>query len=128
MISKAKYKKYIEYLNSQEWKSLRLRIIRERGYKCERCPFKSLNTKGLQLHHKTYRNLFNEKDEDLEVLCAACHKTHHSKQSGNKKISKPGDLIRKAKRNKALRDLGKRDQKWLKSINTPRFDSFRVIL
>jgi hypothetical protein len=31
----------------------------------------------LEVHHKTYERLGDERDEDLEVLCARCHEQHH---------------------------------------------------
>lgn len=38
-----------------------------------RCPA----TRALQVHHKTYERLGEERDADLEVLCETCHKGHH---------------------------------------------------
>jgi cytochrome c len=31
----------------------------------------------LEIHHKTYKNIFNEKMEDLELLCHSCHQQEH---------------------------------------------------
>ena len=31
----------------------------------------------LQVHHLTYERLGNERDEDLKVLCWACHEREH---------------------------------------------------
>ncbi len=68
-LEKSEYK---EYLRSKNWKQIRSDIITERG-KCERCGSKE----HLQVHHKTYKNIFNELPTDLEVLCSRCHKKHH---------------------------------------------------
>lgn len=66
--------RYYKYISSLDWNKLRQRLIKERGDKCEKCG----STEFLQVHHKTYRNVYKEKDEDLQVLCRRCHfKTHH---------------------------------------------------
>lgn len=69
-------KKYNEVIHSFRWRYLRRRLIAMRGYRCQRC--KSMGT--LQLHHKTYKRLGKELDEDLEVLCIACHKLADKKR------------------------------------------------
>lgn len=38
-------------------------------------------TQFLSLHHKTYKNLGRELDEDLEWMCGRCHDRHHKKES-----------------------------------------------
>lgn len=65
--------RYLSYIQGSVWKKLRSRIIKQRGSCCERCG----KTKNLQVHHKTYKRLFNEKDSDLEVLCRGCHMKEH---------------------------------------------------
>lgn len=61
---------YLAYLDSPEWWATRKLAIRRADYQCERCracgPF--------EVHHRTYRTLGCEADEDLEVLCPACHR------------------------------------------------------
>jgi len=69
-----KYELYRAYLNTPEWKAIRMEIISIRGC-CERCK----STYRLEVHHKSYRNLFNESPSDLELLCNTCHKTEHNK-------------------------------------------------
>ncbi len=69
---KSHKEKYYTYLLSCKWRKIRTKIIKERK-SCERCGSKII----LQLHHKTYENIFNEKDEDLELLCRKCHKLEH---------------------------------------------------
>lgn len=66
-------KKYKEYLKSKAWANIKSELYNSRGKKCERCASKLF----LQVHHKTYKNIFNEKPEDLEILCDACHKKEH---------------------------------------------------
>lgn len=67
---------YKRYINSTVWKKTRLRIIADRGGKCERCD----NIKSLQVHHLTYENMGNELDTDLEVLCRTCHNKEHGRK------------------------------------------------
>lgn len=52
----------------------RNRALMLAGYRCERCDSK----RDLQVHHRTYERLGHEWDEDLEVLCDACHGEHHA--------------------------------------------------
>lgn len=85
--------KYKQYLNSKEWLDIRLDIITTRK-KCERCG----STNRLQVHHKTYKNIFNEEPEDLELLCGGCHKKEH-------------DLIDKEKHHKETRKRKKKVNK-----------------
>ena len=76
--------KYKEYIKSEKWLQIRLDVIQTRG-NCERCGSKN----KLQVHHKTYKNLFKEEPEDLELLCYGCHMTEHKlidKQKHHKKI------------------------------------------
>ena len=71
----SKYKSYSDYLHSKQWKYKRKRILEQRGFKCEKCQ----STTNLQVHHLTYKNIFHEKDIDLQVLCRFCHAKIHGK-------------------------------------------------
>jgi len=66
--------KYHEYLLSEKWASLRIKKIAEAGGKCQMCN----KNVSLQVHHRTYDNIFNEKLSDLIVLCKYCHKKFHN--------------------------------------------------
>lgn len=70
-----KYNSYSDYLKSKEWKNKRKRLFKQRNNKCENCG--SINK--LHLHHLTYKNIFNEKDNELQVLCSYCHAKIHGK-------------------------------------------------
>ncbi len=93
---KTKYKKY---LLSDEWATMKIDLIHIRGHKCERCPSKG----NLHLHHLTYKNVFNEEPEDLELLCAKCHATEH----GITKAKKPKKK-KKVKNKRAFKPKKKR--------------------
>lgn len=65
-------KEYEQYLKSNEWITKRDKI-REKRKLCEICK----EYENLQVHHLTYENLGNEKDEDLILLCKKCHFAIH---------------------------------------------------
>lgn len=65
---------YENYINSTQWKNFRIKLFKERGFKCELCGSK----KNLQVHHITYENLSTEKDDDVLILCQVCHQKAHS--------------------------------------------------
>jgi|SRR5580704_15102229 5-methylcytosine-specific restriction endonuclease McrA len=64
---------YAKYLKSNWWKTKRKQVLKAVGRKCQRCGA----TRGLQVHHLHYNTLWREKNTDLEVLCAACHRHEH---------------------------------------------------
>lgn len=76
---------YYKYLNSPEWTQLKIDLFEFRGKNCERCG----SDFCIEVHHKTYKNLYHEEPEDLEILCRRCHKTHHrriNKHKMNKRL------------------------------------------
>jgi len=100
------YNKYRTYIKSKEWKKLRLDIYKIRKGVCERCGH-NLNFE-FHLHHKIYDNLFNEKLEDLEILCLYCHlKEHNLLTPKNKKQLNKRTLKRQRKIKKLRKDMKK---------------------
>ena len=83
--------KYDDYLLTKHWRAKRKVIIAERLGICEKCK-KKIEEKGkIHIHHLTYENIGDEKNEDLMLLCENCHnKIHHrgKKKSNNPKKSK----------------------------------------
>ena len=76
----SKYKEYNEYLASEQWSDLRLKIMYRDGFKCKKC-----NTReSLQVHHKDYRFLYAKNYEtDFKVLitvCKDCHQKIHKRE------------------------------------------------
>jgi len=61
---------YHQYMNSIEWYRKRERWLRLADYECQWC---SRMQTTLYIHHLTYENFYNEKDEDIIVLCKPCH-------------------------------------------------------
>ncbi len=67
---------YHAYLQSDAWHQKREFMLRRAGYRCQVC-----NKKGrLELHHRTYERLGEERMEDLLVLCSSCHGLFHGHQ------------------------------------------------
>jgi hypothetical protein len=68
---------YDEYLSTPEWRRRRNRALMRASWHCEqpRCS----STVALQVHHRRYDHLGEERDGDLCVLCAAHHLGVHQK-------------------------------------------------
>lgn len=66
---------YKDYLNSDHWKNTRDAALTRAGNQCQNCG----ETRGLQVHHKTYARRGKEKPGDLQVLCDHCHQKAHGK-------------------------------------------------
>lgn len=70
---------YKQYLKSNHW-DIKRRGILKNNNRCANCN----ETLNLEIHHLNYKNLGNEKLEDLIVLCKNCHKiVHECKNSIN---------------------------------------------
>ena len=65
---------YEAYLRSPLWAAARRRALRRAGSRCQVCNADG----GLEVHHRTYERLGREHDDDLFVLCAACHGIFHA--------------------------------------------------
>ena len=108
--------KYIEYLNSPEWRIIREQRLTKDRYTCRACG----STKNLQVHHLSYSNIYHEKMEDLITLCQECHSSFHKEKNDVKAAQ---EAKRKEKFDKAMKgneeNLEKlyEDMKKLKIIN-----------
>ena len=68
---------YNNFIESDEWKSKRESILKERGLVCEKCG-KEKKKYQLQIHHKNYDKEFGkENNDDLMVTCKNCHDELH---------------------------------------------------
>lgn len=71
-----------------KWQKRRLEMLESAGYQCQSCED---TEKTLHVHHKRYikgRDVWDYADDDLEVLCADCHKHEHwQKDELNKMVS-----------------------------------------
>lgn len=73
-------KEYKKYLKSNEWKSIKKKVMRRDKNQCQICFY----NKKLNVHHMTYRSIFKENCNDLILLCRRCHGRLHkiSKSKG----------------------------------------------
>lgn len=62
--------KYTKHIASPEWARIRDERVRLDQGKCTRCGRSDLR---LEVHHRTYERLGDERIEDLETLCVLCH-------------------------------------------------------
>jgi len=61
---------YEDYLNSDEWKDKRRRVLERDRHTCQAC----LRRPADEVHHLTYRHVFNEPLFDLMSICRLCHR------------------------------------------------------
>lgn len=67
---------YYRYCASPEWAKKSKEAKQRAGNRCQLCN-QSNRVSVLNTHHRTYKNLGNEKAEDLIVLCDECHAVFH---------------------------------------------------
>lgn len=103
--------KYKEYLQSEEWRELKIDLLQIRGCKCERCG-RGRSPERLHVHHKTYARIFNELPSDLVILCGRCHLGEHIDIVPKKVLRSYGIIKPKKKRSKKI----KREKKKLKLV------------
>lgn len=78
------YKIRSPYDKVKAQQSLKLRLLKLRGNKCERCDYDKHYI--LQMHHKN-RNRGDNSMENLELICPNCHyEEHHKKKEGVENI------------------------------------------
>ena len=73
-----------EYYKSEEWQVKRAFALHRAGNRCERCGASGV----LDVHHLTYENLYNEKPDDLQVLCKKHHKEADRKREHENYLKK----------------------------------------
>lgn len=67
---------YREYIQSKEWQAVRKRYWASKMPKeCYGCG--KPKHPGMHLHHRTYKNLGNERLMDLVPVCQPCHRDIH---------------------------------------------------
>jgi 5-methylcytosine-specific restriction endonuclease McrA len=117
---------YQVYLQSSAWRSFRRDYILDCGYKCQMC---GLSTRFLQVHHKTYKNVGNEKPEDVIAICESCHQKTHglyikpNKSELKRKLKEsyhPSSISKKEKRFQRLQKRKRKRQKKLSALSQAR--------
>jgi 5-methylcytosine-specific restriction endonuclease McrA len=80
-------------------------LLKKVGYKCELCGWNTINKYTglcpLHIHHKD-GNAFNNKEENLQVLCPNCHVLTENYGSRNKVSCRRRSLYHTAKWRKEL--------------------------
>lgn len=73
-----------KYLFSGHWREFRASVLEVQRARlgrnvCERCPEDANEkiTDELHVHHRTYERLGEERLDDVEILCEACHDKEH---------------------------------------------------
>lgn len=64
---------YHKYLTTYHWELVKQTKLDEVDHRCQVC----YSPKKLNVHHRTYERLGNEKLTDLTVLCQECHQLFH---------------------------------------------------
>jgi len=111
-----KQKIYRKYLQSSEWIELKIDLFEKRGKKCEKCDSKY----NIQVHHLTYRNVFNEEPEDLIILCAKCHQKEHDPPKKIKRKVKKFKILSLAKKLELKKTNKKAFKMYIKKLNKPK--------
>jgi len=62
------------YDKVKQTRTLKLRLLKEKGGRCERCGYSKVEV--LQIHHKD-RNKNNNSMDNLEIICPNCHYEEH---------------------------------------------------
>lgn len=75
---------YHEYIKTEAWRE-RAEAAKQRvGHRCQICNRPATRV-TLDVHHRTYERLGNERPEDLTVLCRGCHELY----AKNRRIPSP---------------------------------------
>lgn len=69
------------YLRSRHWREVRQNAIRLSFHKCQDCG----KTGPLDVHHRSYAHLGDERRSDLVVLCRYCHAERHALKEAARK-------------------------------------------
>ncbi len=71
-----KTQKAQKYIQSKKWNIKRKSVLDRDNYICKRCGAFDIR---LSVHHKTYKNHYKEKQDDLISVCDQCHTELHQK-------------------------------------------------
>lgn len=80
------YSSYSQYLTSEEWKQIRLKVLRRDGFTCQSCKA----FRATQVHHTRYDlpTLSGRNLSGMMSVCRMCHRTAEFR-SGQYKTSLP---------------------------------------
>lgn len=108
-----------ENISKEEWKKLRLKILKRDNYTCRYCGFR---TEKWQIVHHIDGNPNNNNESNLETICPMCNLIHHAGQGCV--VQGIVDLYEKSKCSqneiiqitRELRAEGKSDKEIIKSL------------
>lgn len=76
------------FYDSKAWQQLRMEILKEKHYLCERCMKEGIYKPAIEVHHKIHITPENINDpsitlnkDNLECLCHECHTKEHIKKN-----------------------------------------------
>lgn len=69
---------YRTYIDSTAWFRKRRERLEIDGHRCQ--GFMCFRTDCLEVHHKTYERIGDERMEDLITLCESCHEIQHGRR------------------------------------------------
>ncbi len=77
-LTRRRWRTYRDYLRSAVWRSKRRRALSRAGGACQVCNRRA----RLEVHHREYPARWgDEPDDDLTVLCSACHDLFHARRA-----------------------------------------------
>ena len=100
---KAARERYRRYLQSDAWKTKRKAVLQAAGFRSRRC-----SAPATEVHHETYKRIYNERMSDLTALCSKCHKAAHSTRI---RIPDQGPPQKNEQRGTSAKDYRKRKAK-----------------
>ena len=84
VLGKEARERYRRYLQSDAWKAKRKSVLQAAGFRCRRC-----GAPATEVHHETYKRIYNERLSDLTALCSKCHEAAHLPKPKRKKKGTP---------------------------------------
>jgi hypothetical protein len=108
---------YKEYMHSLQWQRVRTLALERANYQCQRCGWQpKLGRRrwygiGLQVHHRTYEHLADERLSELEVLCVTCHSKQHGRYRERVTQLPPAEIPRGKRRRAKRRGQGGNEAK-----------------
>ena len=80
--------RYRRYLQSDTWKTKRKSVLQAAGFRCRRC-----GAPATEVHHETYKRIYNERMSDLTALCSKCHEAAHTRTPKSRKKRLPAERL-----------------------------------
>lgn len=99
---------YQVYLESEEFGKIRQRVFRRDGNCCKICG----SIDNLQIHHLTYRHVYQERDYELICLCRKCHEIYHSIDNYKKYADNKNSEEDEANNKESERLMKEREESW----------------